>query len=156
MAWSVGYSGPIKITTRVEDEREIDIDDRGANLIVELEMLETAPYALEAQNVEVTLDFDYTGTDPDPITIGGVDKGPYNFIKKSDNVTLRPGSTWTGMITVRTGAFSKTPVSTETPSAKPGRRELSATVTFDLVPANPAGTEFIERDATMQLVVARD
>lgn len=157
MAWSVGYSGPIKITTRVEDEREIDIDDRAANLIVELEMLETAPYALEARNVEVVLNFDFTGTDPArPITIGGVEKGPYNFVKKSDNVTLRPGATWTGMITVRTGAFSVTPVSLDTPSAPPGRHELDARVTFDLAPANPAGTEFIERDATMQLVVARD
>ena len=130
MAWSVGYSGPIKITTRVEDEREIDIDDRSANLIVELEMMETAPYALEAHNVEITLDFDFEGTDPDPgepITIGGNKKGPYKFLTKSDNVTLRPGATWSGMLTIKTGAFSSTPVSMNTPSATPGRRELKAT-----------------------------
>lgn len=157
MAWSVGYSGPIKISTRVEDEREIDIDDRAANLIVDLEMLESAPYALEARNVEVTLNFDFSGTNPDPaLTIGGQEKGPYNFIKKADNVTLRPGNVWSGMITIRTGAFSKTPVSAQTPSAIPGRREIDAHVKFDLAPANPAGTELIERDGTLQLVVARD
>jgi hypothetical protein len=157
MAWSVGYAGPIRISTRVEDEREIDIDDRAANLIVELEMLDSAPYALEARNVEITLNFDFSGTDPDPaITIGGVEKGPYQFVKKADNVTLRPGATWSGMITIRTGAFSKTPVTMATPSAVPGRHEIDAQVRFDLAPVRPNGAELIERDATLQLVVARD
>lgn len=160
MDWSVGYTGPIRISTRLDDEREIDIDDRSANLVVEIEMLETAVFALEARNLVVTLNFDFS--DPgaplrDPaISFGGAETGPYQLITAAQNVTLRPGAKITRTVTVRTGAFSRTQISATTPSATPGRKEVDAVVEFELAPIKQDNAEFIERDVTLQFVVAED
>ncbi|MGD1895742.1 MAG: hypothetical protein ACFB16_02200 [Phormidesmis sp.] len=156
--WTTGYSGPIKITTFVRDEREIDIDDREAQLTVRLELLDTLPFALQAEDLVVTLKFDFseTGNKSDSITLGGQSKGPFELIKLADSVTLPAGAAEERSITIRTGVFSKTPPDRNTKPARPGRKDIDVDLSYTLASVNPAGTQKIERDLTMQFVIAKD
>jgi hypothetical protein len=155
--WTTGYSGPIKISTYVKDEREIDIDDRDAQLTIQLELLETMPFALQAEDLVVTLQFDFSDlAQPDSITLGGKSAGPHELIKLSDGITLRSGDIVERFVTIRTGVFSQSPLDRITKSAKPGRKDIDLDLSYTLAPVNPAGTEKIERDLTLQFVVAKD
>jgi hypothetical protein len=155
--WTTGYSGPIKISTFVRDEREIDIDDRDAQLTIQLELLETMPFALQAEDLVVTLQFDFSDpAKPDSITLGGKSTGPHELIKLSDAIILRSGETIDRFVTIRTGVFTETPLDRNTKSAKPGRKDIDVDLSYTLVPVNPAGTEKIEKELTLQLVVAED
>ncbi|PSN18748.1 hypothetical protein C7271_10925 [filamentous cyanobacterium CCP5] len=155
--WTTGYSGYIKISTFLPKEREIDVDDREAQLTIRLELLETLPFALQAQDLDVTLKFDFTVPDkPDSITIGGRPKGPLQIIKASDGLTLAPGEVIERVLAVRTGVFSVSPPDRNTKPAIPGRKDIDVDLAYTLAPVNPAGTEKIERDLTLQFVIAKD
>ncbi len=151
--WSVGYSGPIKITTSLPGEEEIDIDDREAQLTITLEMLATAPYALRAENLTVTLKFDFTGQS---IAIGGLQVDPSYQLIPPPGIILRPGVPVTYAVKIETGVFSVTPKVIGTPSATPGRKEVDVLLEYDLVPDTTTGTNTLEHDLTMQFVVAID
>lgn len=155
--WTTGYSGPIKISTFVKGEREIDVDDREAQLTIQLELMDTVPYALQAEDLVVTLQFDFSDPNKnDSVTLGGQDKGPYELIKLADGVTLRPGDVLERFVTIRTGMFIKSPYDKNTKSAKPGRKDIDVDLAYTLAPVNPLGNEKIEHDLTLQLVVAND
>lgn len=163
-----GWEGQFRVTTRLLGdtatavEKQIDIDDRLARLIVTIEMMSASPPPATAGGTSTgwkpinwtATDFNATLTLPTPAT-DGYEIGTYSaaggapswpsgatlplFTKE----TMFPGKALQTILAVRTGFFAGS-----ASSAPPGVKSLPINLEYKLEPLNPtdAGKHEVETD----------
>ncbi len=166
--WMVGFFGPFRVLTRLDDQdREIDVDDRAAILNIIIEMMDTSGLDLVARNVVVTLFFNFAGeTDANGevlkarynILFNGRERGPLVLVGGPGDapVEIQPNVPLERQVTINTGLFSSTNTPKDAGSATPGRKMVDVKIDYELEPRNPIEEMRTNAQATMQFVVARD
>jgi len=128
---SAGWEGIFKISTRLLGEKEIDIDDREANLLLTLEMKTIEPWEFKFLNLHVVLTV--TSTEPNHnISINGVTRGPLVLFDRADRHELFPGAALNKELTIKTGAFSSAQLNTD--SALAGLKNYTVDIEYDVMP----------------------
>jgi hypothetical protein len=136
---TVGWEadGLFRLTTQLlaepggSTEREIDIDDREAHLLVTLEMASTASFQWKTTNVELDLIVDNTGDNAN-IAINGVMNGTVPLVTAAQGLEIFPGNAIHVTAKVETGAFSS--VTLENQSATEGTKNFPVKLRYDLEP----------------------
>ena len=162
--WSVGFQGPFRVTTRLEQpDKEIDIDDREAILTIEVEMKKFAPVAFHAIDVIINLVFDFganNGAPRENITVDGKETGRLR-LTPAKGVVIDPDdpakAMFTKDITIKTGFFSSDPkTNPNADSAIPGMKTMLVEIDYKLRPTNPITPQTQTPQAHMVFTVARD
>lgn len=151
--WGGGSYGPFQILSYLDEEdREIDIDDRAAVLIAEIRLLESEAPNLVAENVVVTLDFDFS--EQKNILLADLQKGPLVLAGGSgqEPLTIGPRQPLKRYITIRTGLFSDKRMQKNTPAAVSGEYPVKVSIRYNLV----SDGQHRKSKATMQFSVAED
>lgn len=136
---TVGWQadGLFRVTTQLVagpsslPEREIDIDDREAHLLVTLEMASTANFQWKATKLELDLVVDNKGDNAN-IAIDGVTNGVVNLITAAQDREIFPGGALYVTVKVETGAFSSPQLQNQ--SAKPGTKNFPMKLRYVLEP----------------------
>ncbi len=132
VGWEAG--GLFRLTTRLiagtspVADKEIDVDDREAYLLVTLEMASEIYWEWKAINIQVELLIDSTGPNAS-IAINDLVTGSIMLIATPE---LFPGSAASNTIKVSTGVFS-TALLNEL-SAQAGTKNYRVKLTYELVP----------------------
>ncbi|MEM8858841.1 MAG: hypothetical protein AAGD96_11000 [Chloroflexota bacterium] len=141
---TVGAVGPFTVTTRLKNpEDEIDIDDRAAILILDVELTKTGGIPLKATDVEIFLDINFENKN---ITIGDLEtdskfKEVGKITLTNEPVVINPASIdpaeqkFTRELTIKTGYFSGTAKAKRGPAA-PGIKTMNVEIDYSLSPAN--------------------
>jgi len=166
--WSTGFSGPFRILTYLDaGDKEIDTDDRGAVLIVRIEMLATGDLGLIAEDVSATLDFDFSEQQDGNgrvtreranILFHGKEKGPLVLVGAPGEtpLTISPEKPLERKVTISTGLFSVDGVPKQSLPAIPGPKWVNVTLNYKLQPQRHVGPQRAKAKATMQFCVAED
>ncbi len=167
--WSVGFYGPFRILTQLEDiEEEIDIDDRAAILNIIIEMMPTSNLDLVARNVVVTLFFNFSEEladddsvlkERDNILFNGLERGPLVLIGGPGDAgpaEIVPGEPYQTQVTINTGIFSSLGTPRDAGPATPGRKVVDVRIDYELEPRNPIEPNRTNAQATMLFVVGKD
>ncbi|MEM8858842.1 MAG: hypothetical protein AAGD96_11005 [Chloroflexota bacterium] len=131
---TMGWEGAFKVSTRLLKDKEIDIDDREAELLFTLEMKDDTknPIGYKLEDVEVILDLGKGKTQGyQSINIEGKTSGEVTLITKEDQKELFPGAAINKRLTVKTGAFSSD--KWNSPSAEPGLKEYDIKIRYNMV-----------------------
>ncbi|MGD1895743.1 MAG: hypothetical protein ACFB16_02205 [Phormidesmis sp.] len=116
-------------------EREIDIDDREAYLLITLEMASAASFQWKATNVELDLIVDSTGENTS-IAIEGTTNGTVPLVQPvqlpEQPPEIFPGGALYFTVKVETGLFSSPTLSNQ--SAKAGVKNFPVKLKYDLEP----------------------
>lgn len=130
---SVGWQGLFRVSTRLMGDREIDVDDREANLLFTLEMKAVAPWEFHCHNLHVVLKIDPADPSHRNIAIHGVTAGELVLFHRDDGHHLAPGSTLSRQLKIATGAFSSHRFTAQ--PALPGLKHYAVEIEYDLEPA---------------------
>ncbi len=128
---SAGWEGIFKISTRLLGEKEIDIDDREANILLTLEMETIDPWEFKFENLHVVLKVTPTGPNQN-ISINGVTQGPLVLFDRADSHELFPGAALNKQLTLKTGVFSTDELNAD--SALEGLKKYDIDIDYDVIP----------------------
>lgn len=129
---SAGWQGLFKVSTRLVGDKEIDVDDREANLLFTLEMKATEPWEFRLENVHVVLKLNPAGRNQN-IAIDGQTEGDLVLFDAQAGHRLFPGVVLSRQLKITTGAFSSRQFRAE--PAEPGLKQYEVEIEYDLVPA---------------------
>lgn len=157
--WTFGESNRFKVSTYLEGEREIDVDDEAAVLNVMIEMLPNSE-KLVAVIKEATLDYDFTGQNiilhgmQDPLPAGSnPQKGTISLTRQS--VDLKPGEPFIVKVTVKTGFWGSTEKDKAARMAAPaGQKIARVNLKYELRHDSPDGRA--SEDEVLLFCVAKD
>ncbi len=128
---SAGFEGMFKVSTRLLGEKEIDIDDRAANLLLTLEMKTIEPWEFKFRNLHVVLMVESTEPNQN-ISIDDVTEGPLILSDQGDGHELFPGAALNKELTIKTGAFSTDQLNAD--SAVAGLKNYKIDIEYDVMP----------------------
>lgn len=161
--WTVGYQGLFKVTITLNDqEREIDVDDRGSLVHLRLEMQDTGSFGMSVLVTSLSLNIAFANRS---ILINGrsSDEVPVLAFKDRADMTpeeyqsrlLTPTTHLEHELTIQTGIFSSTETPKDAPSARPGVKEVDVDLDYVMVLPDEA-QETVTQQATMIFLVADD
>lgn len=161
--WTVGYQGLFKVTIILNDqEREIDVDDRGSLVYIRLEMQDTRSFGMSVLVTRLSLNVSFTDRS---ILINGHSSGEVPVLAFKDRADMTPEEYRARLLTpdvrlehelmIQTGIFSSTDTPKSAPSARPGVKEVDVDLDYVMVLPDEA-QESVTQYATMVFVVADD
>lgn len=125
-------------------DKEIDIDDRQASLLVSIEMASAVDWDWKATNFKAVLEVNDTNPNEN-ISLDDISTGPlvlFDHTLPSDPDEVFPGVSLQKLITVRTGLFSDNALNRQ--SASPGTKNYTIKLTYNLEPIVGSARQTVE------------
>jgi hypothetical protein len=135
-----GTDGLWRVQTRLigqpanRADKEIDIDDREARVLVSIEMSSEGDWDWKATKFKAVLEVDETSPNEN-ISIDDTNSGPlvlFDHVRPDDPSEVFPGVALQKIIDVKTGLFSSVDLNRQ--SASPGTKNYVVKLSYDLEP----------------------